>query len=590
MGALLGLVEWEAGMNRVSGIVRGHLIAVLALTAPSWAASSSRVTALNQGGPDGYGYRYIDNISESTGPIHQAVWMDISSTGTVLPLGLPAGDSSYTTFTVPILVRMYGLNFGTPPSGSGISAVSADAEVSANGFVALLGQGQQPPGAFPGLGMYANTTLPSANNRVVPGGFIAACWDGWGARGANDSAQWEVIGSAPNRRLVIQWTNWSYAASTEDMTFQVQITESNGQVDSDIYITYRDVTTAQEAGNSATIGIQGGPAPAPAMLYSFNNAPLANPTNPDSSTNPATPRTIVFYTGPTPPQIGVGTPPNPPTNIQQIGSFGITAQGDWTATSIAFQANISDPDLDSGSPQQVALEARYRKVGNANWTTVSSGNSPQGTVGVSVNLTTVNPEGNYGDGNYDWEYRARDTFFRYWPSDPNGIPLWQPFQGNAVSPDFRSDQLPASPPTALEPSGIDLSTPFEFADQITFTWIGSVDNGPSSAIRYEIQVSRDDTFSDIETTASHIAATSASLSVTVSRFTKYWRVRSTDIGGNVSSWSTVRQFRLTFDDQVDHASGDAKKNCGFSVASTGTSAIAWLIVVLAGLLVLKRRR
>ena len=546
-----------------NGIVRVLLVVSVAAILPAAAAPSAAPPRLNQAGPDAYGYRFIDNINESLGPIHSAVYQDIStsSTATALPI---LSEDGWTVITIPILLRMYGQNWGTPPQNSGITVVTDDAEISANGFVALLGPNQSNPGA----GMYANQSLPSADARIVPGGFIAALWDDWAARGTNDAAHWDVIGTAPNRRFVVQWTNWSFGNVSEDMTFQVQITESNGQVDSDIYLSYLNVNSGSEYGTSATIGIQGGATPATSLTYSLNNSPLSNPTAGDSSTNPETPRTIVFYTGANPPRLGAGSGPGEPANVKQIGSFGDTSQGGWTATSVAFQADVTDGDLDEGVPQQVALEARYRKVGNGAWTTVTSGNSPQGTISVSVDLAASNPAGNFGDGVYDWEYRVRDANFSYWPADPNGIPQWQPFLGNAVSPDFRSDQEPASPPLALTPAGTDVSSPYETADLVSFSWGESTDNGPLSSLRYEIQVARNVNFTDLESAASGIIPTNAALSVTVSRFAKFWRVRTTDIGGNVSQWSNVQQFRLVWDDGQNHSAGDAQKACGFGAGST----------------------
>ena len=560
------------------GIVRLLLVAALVIF-PLRASPSAAPRLFNQGGPDTYGYRYIDNINESLGPIHAAVWQDISSTGT--PLAITGAASAVATFTVPIMVRYYGQNWGAAPSGSGLSVVSPTFSVSANGWVALMGATQAALSA-----LFANQNFPSTDTRITPGGWIAVLWDNWGA-GSGRSAHWEVIGSAPNRRLVIQWTNWGTTGSP--LTFQLQMTESFGQADSDIYMTYTnvDTNTATETGSSATIGMQAQNGTS-SIVYSFN---VANSTTPYTGTTPPTPRTIAYYTGANPPRIGAGEPPDPPTNVQQTGSFGSMAQGDWTATSVAFQATVTDPDLVDGAPQGVVLEARYRKVGNGNWTTVrtDAAGSPQGPLSISVNLAASNPEGNFGDGFYDWEYRARDVNFSYWPPDANGLPLWQPFQGNGGSPDFRSDQVPADPPVAVSPASGDVESPHEFAHLVNFRWGASTDNGPASALRYEIQVSRNEVFTDLETAASNIVSTDTTLSVTVSRFTKYWRVRTTDIGGNVSPWSNIRQFRLVWDDGENHSAGDAQKACGFSAPRGGASGVGVLILVLAGLAVLYRR-
>jgi hypothetical protein len=70
-----------------------------------------------------------------------------------------------------------------------------------------------------------------------------------------------------------------------------------------------------------------------------------------------------------------------------------------------------------------------------------------------------------------------------------------------------------------------------------------------------------------------------------SRDPKFWHLRARDVGGNLSPWSNIQTFRVTFDDGFDHASGDAKKGCGFGAASSGS-----LVAVLLGLVILAAAR
>ena len=69
------------------------------------------------------------------------------------------------------------------------------------------------------------------------------------------------------------------------------------------------------------------------------------------------------------------------------------------------------------------------------------------------------------------------------------------------------------------------------------------------------------------------------ITLTVSRYDKYWRMRAKDIGGNFSNWSNELHFRVTYNDGLNHSAGDAKKNCGFAAGPGGAS----LLVAFLGL-------
>ncbi|MBI4564610.1 MAG: hypothetical protein HY716_07965 [Planctomycetes bacterium] len=267
------LAGWRLARLIPGGAVfrKGNSEAVLTIGASPWSGNLYRIT---------------DNVNDPDSPSFSAVWRDISSTGTPLPITKAA--NAWTNVALPILIRFHGFNWGTPPPDSGLPVITSNVEISANGFMALLAPGQPDPGA----GLYANQPFPSTDNRIAPGGFLAVHWDDWQARGTNDSAQWQVVGTAPNRRFVVQWTNWSAGPSGDDMTFQVQITESDGVENSEIYMVYQGVNTPQEGGNSATIGIQA-PNGGTALQYSFETAGF-------TTSHPASgdPRVIRFTTRP----------------------------------------------------------------------------------------------------------------------------------------------------------------------------------------------------------------------------------------------------------------------------------------------------
>ncbi|MBI4564290.1 MAG: hypothetical protein HY716_06320, partial [Planctomycetes bacterium] len=257
------------------------------LSALGPAGVAPRPAMFTQGGPDGYGYLFIDNINETAGPSYTELWQDISTSGTQLAI---QGDALWATIQPPMMVRFYGQNWGAAPDPS-IPVESPNVGINSNGIVRLLGAGQSNT-----WGPDWNVALPDTTNpSITDGGFIALFWDDLYGAGANDSAQWQVIGNAPNRRLVIQLTNWDYYIGgggqvETDMTIQIQISESDDTADSEIYFIYVGVTDAREGGDSATIGIQA-PGGTSALQYSFNTA---NSTTPDTSTTPPTPRVIRF--------------------------------------------------------------------------------------------------------------------------------------------------------------------------------------------------------------------------------------------------------------------------------------------------------
>ncbi|HMQ50697.1 MAG TPA: hypothetical protein PKD98_01275 [Anaerolineae bacterium] len=82
--------------------------------------------------------------------------------------------------------------------------------------------------------------------------FLAPWWDDWGDNG---NVFWALQGTAPNRRLIIQWDNMVHTQDTgsDGVTFQVVLYETSNI----IQFNYDDATTASayNQGNSGTIGI-----------------------------------------------------------------------------------------------------------------------------------------------------------------------------------------------------------------------------------------------------------------------------------------------------------------------------------------------
>jgi len=245
---------------------------------------------------------------------------------------------------------------------------------------------------------------------------------------------------------------------------------------------------------------------------------------------------------------------------------------------------VTDPN----AGQTVRFRVQVKPAAAA-WTQASQVTTLQTALGAqgTHTLTYAIPV----DGGYDWRWRVEDSYAN---SYPEGATDWVEAFGsfanqNVNSPDFRSDQTPPADPVALSPSNIDIQVPDPVLGDVVLNWTESTDNGPVSGISYELQVGRDGGFLDIEAQLFSTAGQSSyPITLTVSRYDKYWRMRAKDIGGNFSNWSNELHFRVTYNDGLDHSAGDAKKNCGFS--AMGAPALGSMILGLAILAMAALRR
>ena len=209
------------------------------------------VNRIVQGGPDAFGYRFIDSNAPG-GPVYN--WIDISASGTSsIMYGVPTfeGDDN---FSEPI-----PLGFGFPFYGFNFS----EAYVDINGEI-LLGTNNWYD-AYPGLswdndGNMFNYMYPIPGYTQMPG-LIAAFWDDLLAVEGTSDIYFQTLGTAPNRYTVIQWNNLKFLSGTggiPQLKFQI-ILHENGE----IVMQYHTVSTGQiptavphAMGKSATVAIQ----------------------------------------------------------------------------------------------------------------------------------------------------------------------------------------------------------------------------------------------------------------------------------------------------------------------------------------------
>jgi subtilisin family serine protease len=165
-----------------------------------------------RGGPDGFGYQWIDN-DEIGGPSFQ--WTDIAATGSRISL---EGDDAMSPF-VPIgfLFPFY-------------DNLYAYVRVSTNGFLSFSS----------GAADFTNQTLP---NPSAPENMVAPFWDDLVFAGNSAAHAW-----GDGHRFIIQWSNVFHFTGGGPYTFQA-VLHADGT------IVYQYLTVGSPA-TSATVGIQ----------------------------------------------------------------------------------------------------------------------------------------------------------------------------------------------------------------------------------------------------------------------------------------------------------------------------------------------
>jgi uncharacterized repeat protein (TIGR01451 family) len=133
-------------------------------------------TLLAHGGPDSYGYTLIDSV-EPGGPYY--LWEDIRGTGTPLSLG-NNGISGPLPIGFPF--NYYGADY-------------SQVYVDANGWLTLAS------------GQSSNWVAEQLPNPTTPQGTVAGWWyDLNPAASASSSIHYGTVGTAPNRRFIVQFT------------------------------------------------------------------------------------------------------------------------------------------------------------------------------------------------------------------------------------------------------------------------------------------------------------------------------------------------------------------------------------------------
>jgi len=165
-------------------------------------------------------YRWAD--SDSGGVVYD--WVDATDGGVSVPGG--GDDQSLGPFDIGFPFTFYG------------TAYTAF-YLNTNGQV-LFGSGSSA---------LANVRIPNAD---TPNNFIAPFWDDLVSE--EGTMYYKLLGSAPHRRLVIEWADVRRYGGSGSLTFEVVLHEGSNQ----IVTQYHTLSGASADGESATVGIEDG--------------------------------------------------------------------------------------------------------------------------------------------------------------------------------------------------------------------------------------------------------------------------------------------------------------------------------------------
>ena len=181
----------------------------------------------NQGGPDGFGYRYVDNQGGDTATF---AWIELCGDNNAT--NGPEGDDNDAVATIGWSFPFYGGSYGS-------------VYVSTNGFMRFDGSNDT----------YTNT-CPLETQTDEPGPMIAPYWDdmyaiGTGGCTNNGSAPWIRWRNFAGNYFVVEWSQITHFPGSADRFSYEAILYPNGK----IKFQYNTGWNDSENPNSASIGI-----------------------------------------------------------------------------------------------------------------------------------------------------------------------------------------------------------------------------------------------------------------------------------------------------------------------------------------------
>ena len=179
---------------------------------------------LGMGGPDAFGYTWIDS-DEPGGPVYD--WVDISDVGTPIFTGY-LDDGNHGPFAIGFPFSFYGNTF-------------TQFYVCTNGWLSFTST----------LGTYTNQPLPNTGS-AVPENLLASFWDDLVFRSARRRFRRRSTTTSTGRSLIVQYEHMYRIAQLHRRTYNFQvILYPNGKI---VYQYRHAVLRARRT--RATIGIQ----------------------------------------------------------------------------------------------------------------------------------------------------------------------------------------------------------------------------------------------------------------------------------------------------------------------------------------------
>jgi subtilisin family serine protease len=147
------------------------------------------LAAAGNGGPDAFGYRWIDSDAPS-GPVFG--WEEIATTGTLL---FGSADDSTTRVALPFPFSFYGHTYDS-------------VSVCTNGFLAFVGRDSS----------LVNTDLPNAADGV-PRALVAPYWTDLDLRAVRGSGR--VLAAYDGSKFIVEWKDAVHFSGSGPYTFEV---------------------------------------------------------------------------------------------------------------------------------------------------------------------------------------------------------------------------------------------------------------------------------------------------------------------------------------------------------------------------------
>lgn len=166
----------------------------------------------NTGGPDGFGYRYIDSRAAG-GPLYN--FIDIAAPGP------SQGVQSTVTGTLDATQAVdLGFNFRF------FDTDYTDCFIVSHGFLRFASPSQD----------FTPDPIPNGSE---PNNIIAGFWtDLDTTTGGSGAVYYKTIGAAPDRKFIVQYNDVSETFSSNKQTFQIQLFESSNRIE----IHYKSIT------------------------------------------------------------------------------------------------------------------------------------------------------------------------------------------------------------------------------------------------------------------------------------------------------------------------------------------------------------